>query len=130
MVYEFSDSQNGLIKDLSQKMQFVGIFSIVFGILAALGGLIVLISRTQQGGVSSVIQGVVAVLVGIWTISAAKSFRLIVDTQGNDLENLIGALGELRKLYGLQYWILLIGLIFVAIAFVIGLISSLAGGAR
>ncbi|WP_421657012.1 DUF5362 family protein [Leptothermofonsia sp. ETS-13] len=113
--YEFNDSQNGLIKDLSQKMRFVGYFSMVVGILAIIGGLFAF----TRGGLSSLIQGVIAIVIGLWTLNAANAFKLIVDTQGNDVENLMGALGELRKLYTLQYWLLIIAIIFIAL----GLIS-------
>jgi hypothetical protein len=38
------------------------------------------------------------------------------------MENLMGALGELRKLYNLQYWLLIIALILIAIGFVVALL--------
>ncbi|MCL6434925.1 MAG: hypothetical protein K6T90_12060 [Leptolyngbyaceae cyanobacterium HOT.MB2.61] len=112
--YEFNDSQNGLIKDLSQKMRFVAYFSIVVGILAIVGGLFTF----ARGGLSSLIQGVIAIVIGTWTLNAANAFKLIVDTQSNDVENLMGALGELRKLYTLQYWLLIIAIIFIALALI------------
>lgn len=121
--YEFSESQNGLIKDLSQKMKFVAYFSIVLGVLAAIGGLFLL----ARGGLGNLIQGAVAVIVGLWTLNAAKAFQRIVDTQGSDVENLMGALGELRKLYTLQYWALIIAIVFIALALVIGIVAGVAG---
>jgi hypothetical protein len=69
----------------------------------------------------------VQVLIGFWTTKAAKSFQLIVDTEGRDIENLMGALGELRKLYGLQYWILIIALIFVGVSLISAIILSFFG---
>ena len=119
--YEFSSSQNELIKNLADKMRFVAYFMIAAGVLGAIGGLFNL--RT---GLGAIINGVVYILIGVWTNSASAAFLRIVDTQGNDIENLMGALGELRKLYTLQYWLLIVALIFIAIALVLGLIFGLA----
>ncbi|MDY7008859.1 MAG: hypothetical protein SWX82_34345 [Cyanobacteriota bacterium] len=115
--YEFEQSQNELILDLSDKMRFVSYFLIAIGVLAGITGLF----SVNPG---TIIQGVVQTFIGIWTLNAASSFKLIVNTEGNDIVNLMGALGELRKLYGLQYWLLIIGLIFMTIALVIGIIAG------
>lgn len=115
--YEFEQSQNELILDLSNKMRFVSYFLIAIGVLAGIIGLF----SVNPG---TIIQGVVQTLIGIWTLNAASSFKLIVDTEGNDIVNLMGALGELRKLYRLQYWLLIIALIFMAIALVIIIIAG------
>ncbi len=121
--YEFSESQNGLIKDLSQKMRFVGYFSIGVGVLSILGGLLSL----ATGGPSGIISGILAIVVGLWTLSAGNAFQRIVATQGSDIENLMGALGELRKLYTLQFWALILALVFTAIGLIVAIVSSAAG---
>ncbi|MBD1804368.1 hypothetical protein H6F98_02635 [Microcoleus sp. FACHB-SPT15] len=118
--YEFSSSQNELIKQLADKMRFVGYFLIGVGVLTAIGGLLAL----RNGGVGSIISGVVQVIIGVWTSKAASAFKLIVETQGNDIENLMGALGELRKLYALQYWALIIAIVFAVIGLILGLVLS------
>lgn len=122
--YEFNNSQNELIQNLASTMKFVAYFLIVVGIISAISGLIAI----TRGGFTALVQGVVQGIIGFWTIKAAKSFQLIVDTEGRDIENLMGALGELRKLYGFQYWILIIAIIFVVIGLVIGLIGTIFGG--
>jgi hypothetical protein len=127
--YEFNESQNQLILDLSKKMLFVSYFLIAGGILGALGGVIMLLKgMLLQGGFGELVQGVILLITGIWTINAAKAFQLIVDTQGNDIENLMGALGQLRKLYTLQYWLFLIAVIFMAIALILTIVFSIAAG--
>ena len=124
--YEFSRSQNELIKHLADKMRFVAYFMIAAGVIGSLGGLVSL----QRGGAANIISAVVYILIGVWTNSASSAFRRIVDTQGKDIENLMGALAELRKLYTLQYWLLIIALIFMAIALVFALIFGLASVGR
>jgi hypothetical protein len=120
--YEFSESQNTLIRDLAQKMQFVAYFAMAFGAIAILGGLFTIV----RGGFGALIQGVVSLLIGWWTINASQAFKRIVSTEGNDIENLIGALGELRKLYTLQFWLLIVALAFAVIGLVAGLILGIA----
>jgi len=122
--YEFNESQNQLILDLSKKMMFVSYFLIATGALGTLAGIITI----MQGGFSGIVQGVVLLITGIWTINAAKGFQLIVNTEGNDIENLMGALGQLRKLYTLQYWLFIIALIFIVIGFIAAIILAVSGG--
>ena len=118
--YEFDQTQNKLVRDLAQKMRFVSYFLIALGALLIVGGLI----NITRGEIGSIISGIVQVIIGLWTKRAASAFQRIVDTQGSDMENLIGALGELRKLYTLQYWLILIAAIFIAIAILVALISG------
>lgn len=98
-------------------MRFVSYFLIALGVLLILSGILSL----RVGGLSSIIQGIVQLLIGIWTTKAASSFQLIVKTQGSDIENLMNALGELKKLYTLQYWVFILALILV----VIGIVAAL-----
>lgn len=118
--YEFSSSQNELIKDLSDKMRFVSYFLIGVGVLVVIVGILTLV----RGGIGNLISGVVQIIIGVWTNKAATAFQRIVETQGNDIENLMGALGELRKLYVLQYWLLILTLVFVALAIVLVVVSG------
>jgi hypothetical protein len=127
--YEFSDSQNQLIRNLSDKMRFVGYFLIATGALIVLTGLFAFTRGGAENGFSAIIQGVIQIVIGVWTTRAAQSFKRIVETSGNDIENLMGALGELRKLYALQFWLILIALIFIAIGFIVVLIATISGGA-
>jgi hypothetical protein len=120
--YEFNNTQNQLIRELAEKMRFVSYFLIGLGILVAIFGL-VLIAR---GGLANIIQGIVQIIIGFWTNKAASAFKQIVATQGNDIENLMGALGELRKLYTLQYWLFIVALIFVALGVVLGIVFGIA----
>ncbi len=128
--YEFSNSQNELIEDLAQKMNFVAILLIVSGILGIIGALINLFALLAEPErialvVSNLIQGVFLCLIGTWTKNAAQAFKQIVKTTGTDIENLMIALGELRKLYTLQYWLVVIVLVFSVLILVVGLIAGL-----
>jgi len=121
--YEFNPSQNELIQGLASTMKFVGYFLIAVGIVVAISGIIAI----TKGGFASLVQGIVQAIIGFWTTKAAQSFQLIVDTEGRDIENLMGALGELRKLYRLQYWILIIALVFAVVGLIVGIIAGVFG---
>lgn len=101
-------------------MRFVSYFLIALGVLLIVGG----IFNLRRGEIGSIITGVVQVIIGFWTNKAASAFQKIVTTQGSDIENLMGALGELRKLYTLQYWLILIAAIFIIITLVVALFSG------
>ncbi|NJL82422.1 MAG: hypothetical protein HC890_04670 [Chloroflexaceae bacterium] len=107
-MYEFDPIQERQIRELAQKMRFVGYCWLAFGILLVIDSL----SKIAQGEVteatSSVLYGLIQFLIGFWTRQAAGSFRSIVETRGNDIANLMKAIAELRNLYNLQYWLLLI----------------------
>ena len=115
--YEFNPTQNELIYDLAQKMRFVSYFLITLGVLLIIGRII----SVKSGLISGVINGTVQILIGFWTHKAAASFQLIADTKNHDLENLLGGLGELRKLYTLEYWLIFIASVFMTLSIVIGL---------
>jgi hypothetical protein len=53
------------------------------------------------------------------------AFSRIVKTTNSDIENLMIAMGELRKLYTLQYILAIITVVFIALAFILGIIGGL-----
>jgi len=112
--FEFDTSQNELFGDLARKMGFVGILLVALGALAVLGGVF-----SGLKSLSNIFVGILYILIGLWTKNASDSFRRIVDTQGSDITNLMAALGQLRKLYTLQYWAIIISIIFVVLALIV-----------
>jgi hypothetical protein len=118
--YEFDNSQNVLIGQLANRMKFVSIFLMIGGVLTAVLGLF-----GAAEGIGEMISGVADFLIGIWTYQASTAFKRIVDTQGQDIENLMGALGELRKLYTLQYWVLIFTLVALVAVFGLGVVFGL-----
>jgi hypothetical protein len=123
--YEFTLMQDEVIRSLSKKMKFVGYFYIVASALVGLAGLGFMFVNAWIG-LFYMILLTPELLIGIWTLNSGKSFRLIVDTKGQDIPHLMGALNALRKLYTLMFWILIIGLVFMVLAIVavIVMISS------
>jgi len=105
--YEFTDQQKAIFSDLASKMRFVGLFLVIGGVLECL--------TACSGHFGGIISGIVSILLGAWTRSAAGSFQQIVDTQGRDVSHLMSALGDLLNLYWLQYVLLIIALVLLAV---------------
>jgi hypothetical protein len=126
--YEFNESENSVFADVASRMKAVGFFSVFFGSLSIILSTFALIQskdfRLGSSGIGGISQGLFFLLIGIWTRDAGSSFRQIVDSKGNDIRNLMDAIGSLKKLYTLQYWLLVIALVLVAIALLAGLSSA------
>lgn len=121
--FEFGATQNETIRLLAARMKFVGIFYIVIGVLFGIGALITLFTVPFVGIVYAVVT-VAEILIGVWTLNAASSFKMIVETTGSDIAHLNNAIESLRKLYNLQFWLLIVTIIF----FIIALILALGAG--
>jgi len=122
--YEFSAQENETIQVLATRMKFVGIFNIVIGVLYGASGLVFLLVQPLALLLYLPVVGML-VLVGLWTNSASSSFKMIVQTEGQDIMHLMSALGQMRKLYNLQFWLLVVGLALVVIFFFVGLVAGM-----
>lgn len=65
------------------------------------------------------ISGLFMVLVGLWTQQAAAGFAAIVRTKGQDIAQLMGALGAMHKKYQLMYTLIWVAVIcsLISLAF-------------
>jgi hypothetical protein len=62
------------------------------------------------------VTGLFFLLQGVWARSSAASFQKIVDTRGNDITNLMNAVGALKTMYGLLYLLLAAALLGAVVA--------------
>jgi len=124
--YEFSPVHGEIIRGLARKMKFVGIFYIVASCFVGLAGLIALFFSPLIG-LFYLVMLTPELLIGIWTINAAQSFKLIVDTKGRDIPHLIGALTALRKLYTLMFWLLIAALVLIVLVIAAGILMWTMG---
>jgi len=150
--YEFTEDQNKRIAGLAASMRFVGLLSVMFGVVALLITLLAVLfifrdrlpagfrekatdyyqkanaklpedlqKQAEEYAIDKIptnnnflvgvaifcgVTGVFFLLQGVWTRSSAASFQKIVDTRGNDITNLMNAVGALRTMYGLLYLLL------------------------
>jgi hypothetical protein len=129
--YEFNDSENRVFADIAAKMRAVGFIGIFFGSLNVVLNIFYLSqtkeSRAISQALAGIIQGGFLVLIGTWTRNAGSSFRQIVDSRGKDINNLMDAMGSLRKLYTLQYWLLIVALLLIVLGFIAASFAGLRG---
>jgi hypothetical protein len=141
--YEFTTQQNELIGDLAGKMRLVGLVAMVLGVLNMLSAILLLVFVFQDRLPADILQripedvranlpptaylwgyllqaaaaGLIFLMLGSWTRSAAASFQRIVDTTNRDIGHLMEALNSLRKMYSLLYSLIVI----TVIVFLVGL---------
>lgn len=111
--YEFSNSQNDLLAKVSTRMNFVGWAFVLLGIF--------LIARqifTPDLNLLIIIIGFLNLLIGFSTKKAAQSFKLIVDTQGNDMQHLMNALSSFLRIYNIQFWSIIIVIVLLSLFFI------------
>jgi|SRR5579871_4496603 len=118
--YEFDDAENLLFDELAKVMRLVGALLIVVGVVTLGLAALLLLKGSITTAFASVVQGISSIVIGGWTRSAASSFARISTTEGNDIPLVLGAVSDLRKIYGLQKLVLLIslGVIVLGVAMV------------
>jgi hypothetical protein len=129
--YEFTSRQNAVIGPLARDMVWVAVPLQIVGILYAIG---VIASVVKAFGdphyiLQAVLIGLAMLFylaLGTWTSRSARSFKQIVSTEGRDINHLMDALDDLRKMYGLLSVIVKIYVLLVLIAVVVGLIAIVA----
>lgn len=114
--YEFSAAHEAIIASLANLMHIVGAANI------ALGALSVFAAFGSRGAGAVVVLGQAAamLLIGSLTWIVGTRFKRISDSVGNDISNLMDALGGLRTMYLVQVWAL--GLLLGAMALLIGVL--------
>jgi hypothetical protein len=114
-IYEFTGDQNTLFTSLARRLRFVGLAFIVLGVLQSF---LSLINSNGFSIATGIAGGALFVIIGVLMVRASASFRLIVETEGHDIDNLMQALAALLSMYNVQFWALVISgsLIVIVIA--------------
>ena len=118
--YEFGASENEVIAGLSGAMRFVGFAFLVLALLAVLGGGAMVVSGAVEAGAVVVLLAVVYGGMGVRLSRAAASMRAVVDTQGNDIQNFMDAVGQLRRFYSTAAIMSVLGIAGKALGFFSG----------
>lgn len=102
--YEFNEAENKVIGRLSSRMYWVAIIFLIFGgikIFEGLQSLLLGLSLTDtllRDMVQHFVLSVMFITMGILTLSVSQSFKLVVNTEGSDIENMLNAIRSLTKL--------------------------------
>lgn len=122
--WEFGVAADFDFAELSRTMRFVGTMMVVFGALSVLGGVIILVAEEQVlQAALSMTEGIIMIVIGSWTRGASESFHLITQTEGNDLDHLNNAIGDLRRIYRLQYWLFILAIVGVVVVLLLMLLT-------
>jgi hypothetical protein len=143
--YEFSAQQNALFDSLAHKMRWVGGFLTVVGVLNLVAAALLVaavyrhefpaewlgrLTPDEQARLEALppngrlwgfalntgVSGLLYLMIGVWTRSAASSFQRIVTTEGRDISHLMNALGALHQMYSLFFALLVLALVFMLAA--------------
>ena len=110
-------------------MKFMGILYMFFGGLMVIWGVILILLKAPVQSIVAFAEVALFVFMGLWNYKGADSFQMIVQTEGSDVSHLMNALEDLRKIYNLQYWLMIVVLVLVALAIVAGVLVSMARAA-
>ena len=115
--YEFDEVQNTTFARLAGAMLFVAVAMVRFS--AIVGSAAVVLARSTLAG-SAVLApvGIAVAVMGAQLFAAAKRFRRIVATRGDDISNLMAALEEMAVVYRVQrlLWVTVSVVIVIALA--------------
>lgn len=125
--YEFRGEENRLIGGLAGVMRFVARFQLVVGGVMLVAAVLTALQRSWGVSLALLSQGILQVAVALWVMRAAHSFRQVVDTEGRDIEHLMGALGELKKVFTLQRALMVVVLVLAAAGTFVLALSSPGG---
>jgi len=117
---EFTPEQNVIMVRLAQRMRAVGIALMVLAAMLAVRASL----GADELGLLAVQAGIVLGFTGFWSVRAATELSRVATTDGADLSHLMNALGEIRKLYELQFWIFLAAALLLGVTVLVALTGA------
>lgn len=139
--HEFSEPQSREFRNAAYWMGIMGRSTILLGILMCLGFFAILNSDTLPRGphrysqtfrIDYLAGGVISIVIGAWTLIAANSFRRASEVSGRDIEKVVDAVVNLKRLFRLQAVVVGISAImFIITLTLVGVVAIFVhGGAR
>ena len=120
--YEFDDAQGATFSSLASAMTFVARAMLLLSLVA--GAAAIVLARSTLAATAILAPLDIAIVVIGWQLhQAAKHFRRIALTRGNDIPNLIVALNEMVVVYRVQRWLWICVLTVVVIALATTIVS-------
>jgi len=98
--FEFTEAQKERFRALAGSVSFVGVCTMLFGAMGVLFALGAAYSGFAANGVGIAVGTALLLVMAWWTVSAGRSLSAIVSTRGRDIERLMEAVEQLRRLFG------------------------------
>jgi hypothetical protein len=99
--YEFSDAHKDAFRALAASVSFVGVCTLMFAGLSAVFACGELFLGFVPNGLATALATGLFGVLAWWMVSAGRSLSAMVRTRGQDVERLMEAVAQLRKLFGL-----------------------------
>ena len=111
--YEFNEMENGVIAKTAGRAKTWGIIAIVIGSIEVLSGFAFFVS---PGLLLNFITGIAQIVIGVTFLGVGGSLTSVVNTQGNDIEHMMGALNKLSTAFMIQIIMAIIQAVLIALA--------------
>jgi hypothetical protein len=115
--YEFSEDQKEKFRALAASVSFVGVCTMLFGVMAVLFAFGAVYAGFATNGIGLGVGALLLLVMAWWTVSAGRSLSALVSTRGRDVERLMEAVEQLRRLFGFaRVAIIAVALLVVVVA--------------
>lgn len=111
--YEFNEMENGIIAKTAGRAKTWGIIAIVIGSIEVLSGFAFFVS---PGLLLNFITGIAQIVIGVTFLGVGNSLTQVVQTQGNDVEHMMGALNKLSSAFMIQIIMAIVQAVLIALA--------------
>jgi hypothetical protein len=98
-------------------MSFVGVCGMLFGALSVLFVFASIYAGAVVGAIAFAAMASVMAVTSWWTVSGGRSLSAMVRTRGRDVENLMAAVTQLRRLFGMQRVLVILVAMAMAVGF-------------
>ena len=132
--YEFSPEQNELIARLSNAMRWVSVPMLALGALCMVNLIMSLVWLVQTKSyqdwhaIGTMLYLLFSTLLflafAVWTSRSSLAFRQITETSGRDISHLMGALDDLRKVYGVLATFVKVFVVITLLSLVLNLVAA------
>src|ERR1700689_3759112 len=115
--FEFTEAQKDHFRALAASVSFVGVCTMLFGGMAVLFALGAVYAGFAANGAGLGVGALLLLVMAWWTVSAGRSLSALVSTRGRDVERLMEAVEQLRRLFGFaRVAIIAVALLVVVVA--------------
>ena len=132
--YEFSPEQNELIARLSNAMRWVSVPMLALGSLCVVNLIMSIVWLVQTKSyqdwhaIGTMLYLLFSTLLflafAVWTSRSSFQFQRITETSGQDISHLMGALDDLRKVYGVLATFVKVFVVITLLSLVLNLVAA------
>jgi hypothetical protein len=113
--YEFDAAQNATFARLAGAMAVAAVAMMLVSLVVGAAAILVARSALAVGAILAPLAVAVAAM-AVQLFAASRRLRRVVATRGNDIDNLMVALGDMANAYSVQRWLWLTALLVIVLA--------------